>query len=81
MNVTGNTTMPVVNNTYTIARREIDTFIDNYVKPYPGRFAAFTMADFAQWEDPVSARRLVCRALHRPTGSGSGQGGLWAQGH
>lgn len=56
VNVTGNTTMPVVNNTYTIARREIDTFIDNYVKPYPGRFAAFTMADFAQWEDPVLLR-------------------------
>lgn len=56
VNVTGNTTMPLVNNTYTIARREIDVFLDNYVKRYPGRFAAFTMGDFAQWDDPVLLR-------------------------
>jgi predicted TIM-barrel fold metal-dependent hydrolase len=53
LNVTGNTTMPLVNNTYTIARRDVSCFLDNYVKRYPGRFAAFTMADFAQWDDPV----------------------------
>lgn len=53
VNVTGNTTMPLVNNTYTIARRGIESFLDNYVKRYPGRFAALTMADFAQWDDPV----------------------------
>ncbi len=53
VNVTGNTTMPIVNNTYTIARRELSRFLDNYVKRYPGRFAAFTMSDFAQWDDPV----------------------------
>lgn len=53
VNVTGNTTMPVVNNTYTIARRDIDCFMENYVHRYPGRFAALTMADFAQWGDPV----------------------------
>lgn len=53
VNVTGNTTMPIVNNTYTIARRELSCFLDNYVKRYPGRFAAFTMSDFAQWDNPV----------------------------
>jgi predicted TIM-barrel fold metal-dependent hydrolase len=53
VNVTGNTTMPLVNNTYTIARRDVSTFLDNYVKRYPGRFACMTMADFAQWDDPV----------------------------
>ena len=53
VNVTGNTTMPIVNNTYTIARRELSCFLDNYVKRYPGRFAALTMADFAQWDNPV----------------------------
>lgn len=53
VNVTGNTTMPLENNTYTIARRDVSCFLDNYVKRYPGRFAAFTMADFAQWDDPV----------------------------
>jgi len=53
VNVTGNTTLPVVNNTYTIARRDLGCFLDNYVRRYPGRFAALTMADFAQWGDPV----------------------------
>lgn len=53
VNVTGNTTMPLENNTYTIARRDLDCFLDSYVKRYPGRFAAFTMSDFAQWGDPV----------------------------
>ncbi|MHB9037554.1 MAG: amidohydrolase family protein [Armatimonadota bacterium] len=53
VNVTGNTTLPYENNCYTIVRRDIGIFIDNYVKAYPGRFAAFTMADFAQWGDPV----------------------------
>ncbi|MDY0167393.1 MAG: amidohydrolase family protein [Thermoguttaceae bacterium] len=53
VNVTGNTTMPLVNNTYTIARRDLSCFIENYVQRYPGRFAALTMADFAQWGDPV----------------------------
>ena len=56
VNVTGNTTMPLVNNTYTIARRELGCFLENYVKRYPGRFAAFTMSDFAQWDDPVLLR-------------------------
>jgi len=51
LNVSGNVVLPLVNNTYTIARVPIDTFLDNYVKPFPKRFAAFTMADFAQWED------------------------------
>ncbi len=53
VNVTGNTTMPLVNNTYTIARRDLKCFMDGYVRRYPGRFAALTMADFAQWDDPV----------------------------
>ncbi len=53
VNVTGNTTMPLENNTYTIARRDLSCFMDGYVRRYPGRFAAMTMADFAQWGDPV----------------------------
>jgi predicted TIM-barrel fold metal-dependent hydrolase len=53
VNVTGNVTMPLVNNTYSIARRELSCFLENYVRRYPGRFAAMTMADFAQWGDPV----------------------------
>lgn len=56
VNVTGNTTLPLVGNTYTIARRPLDFFIEHYVQRFPGRFAAFTMADFAQWDDPVLLR-------------------------
>jgi predicted TIM-barrel fold metal-dependent hydrolase len=53
LNVTGNVTMPLENNTYTIARRGFGLFAEHYMRRYPGRFAAFTMADFAQWGDPV----------------------------
>ena len=53
VNVSGNVTMPLEGNTYTIARRPIDVFMDNYVRAWPGRFAAMTMADFAQWGDPI----------------------------
>lgn len=56
VNVTGNVTMPLENNTYTIARREFGVFAENYIDRYPGRFAAFTMADFAQWDDPILLR-------------------------
>ncbi len=53
LNVSGNVTMPLVNNTYTIARQSFDIFMRDYVERYPGRFAAFTMSEFAQWGDPV----------------------------
>jgi predicted TIM-barrel fold metal-dependent hydrolase len=53
VNVTGNTTLPLAGNTYTIARRPLDYFMEHYARRYPGRFAALTMADFAQWDDPV----------------------------
>ncbi len=53
VNVTGNVTMPLENNTYTIARRDFAHFAEHYMKRYPGRFAAMTMADFAQWGDPI----------------------------
>ncbi len=53
VNVTGNVTLPLENNTYTIARRDLRHFVEHYMEPYPGRFAALTMSDFAQWGDPV----------------------------
>jgi len=53
VNVTGNAIMPLVNNAYTIARRDIGYFMQHYARRFPGRFAAMTMADFAQWGDPV----------------------------
>lgn len=53
INISGNVILPLENNTYTIKRIPIENFLDNYVEPYPNRFAAFTMADFAQWDDFV----------------------------
>ncbi|MHC4403333.1 MAG: amidohydrolase family protein [Planctomycetota bacterium] len=53
VNVTGNVTLPLENNTYTLVPRDLSHFIEHYVKKHPGRFAALTMADFAQWGDPV----------------------------
>lgn len=53
LNVTGNAMLPYENNTYTIQKRDIKVYLDDYVKPYPGRFAALTMAEFAQWGDPI----------------------------
>jgi predicted TIM-barrel fold metal-dependent hydrolase len=50
-NVTGNALLPYVNNTYTIERVDFDFYRRQYIDKYPGRFAAFTMSDFAQWGD------------------------------
>jgi predicted TIM-barrel fold metal-dependent hydrolase len=51
VNVTGNVGMPLVDNCYTIERREFDSFLRDYVEPHPGRFAALTMSEFARWGD------------------------------
>ena len=53
VNVTGNTTLPLEGNTYTLARQDLSFFLEHYVEKYPGRFAAMTMSDFAQWGNPV----------------------------
>lgn len=50
-NVTGNALLPYVNNTYTIERVDFDHYRRQYMVTFPGRFAAFTMSDFAQWGD------------------------------
>lgn len=53
VNVTGNATLPLENSSYTIVRRDFGHFAEHYIQKYPGRFAALTMSDFAQWGDPV----------------------------
>lgn len=53
LNATGNVTLPLEGSTYTIARRPFSVFAEQYMMAYPGRFAAFTMAEFAQWDDFV----------------------------
>jgi len=56
VNTTGNAGLPLENNCYTIERRDFGQYVDTYVRPNPGRFAALTMSDFAQWGDPVLIR-------------------------
>ena len=51
LNVTGNVKLPYDEKGYTIERRDLDVYLDNYCRAYPGRFAAFTMSDFARWDD------------------------------
>jgi len=50
LNVTGNVKLPYDEKGYTIERRDLDVYLDNYCRAYPGRFAAFTMSDFARLE-------------------------------
>jgi len=52
-NVSGNAILPYVDNAYTIQRVAFADFAQNHMARFPGRFTAFTMADFAQWQDFV----------------------------
>jgi len=47
INLTGNTAFTFVQSGYTYTPRDIGWFIDRYVSAYPGRFACFTMSEFA----------------------------------
>ncbi|MBA7610680.1 hypothetical protein ES703_17892 [subsurface metagenome] len=53
VNVTGNASLPYDEKGYTIQRREFDLFSRNYIRRFPRRFLAFTMSDFARWDDFV----------------------------
>jgi predicted TIM-barrel fold metal-dependent hydrolase len=53
VNVTGNVGMPLENNCYTIERRDFNVYKRDYIEAHPGRFAALTMSEFAQWGDFV----------------------------
>lgn len=53
VNVSGNVTVPFDERGYTLRRCEIAGFTSTYTAAHPGRFAAFTMSDFAQWDDFV----------------------------
>jgi len=56
INVTGNTQFQFVDSGYTYRMRNLGVFIDRYVKKYPGRFACFTMSNFASCQDGVLIR-------------------------
>ncbi len=51
LNVSGNVSLPFDEKGYTIRRRPFADFAGGYLRRYPGRFAAFTMSDFARWDD------------------------------
>ena len=51
VNVTGNCHLPFDQEGYTIRRRDLDEYMRGWAAPHPGRFAAFTMAEFARWDD------------------------------
>ncbi|MGA2614465.1 MAG: amidohydrolase family protein [Spirochaetia bacterium] len=51
VNVTGNCAMPFDYKGYTIKRRDLDEYETHWMKKKPGRFAAFTMSEFARWDD------------------------------
>jgi len=53
INLTGNTALRYENNEHRLFRQDLQVFMDTYVARYPGRFAAFTMSEFAQFDDPV----------------------------
>src|SRR4030043_91651 len=51
LNVTGNVSLPFDETGYSIRRRELDVYLEGWVRPHPRRFSCFTMAEFARWED------------------------------
>jgi predicted TIM-barrel fold metal-dependent hydrolase len=53
INLTGNTRLTFPESGYSFGVRDIGFFIDGYVRKHPGRFACFTMSDFANIEEPV----------------------------
>jgi predicted TIM-barrel fold metal-dependent hydrolase len=67
LNVSGNVSLPFDEKGYTIRRRPFAEFRDGYILRHPGRFAAFTMSDFARWDDFVLFRssRFVDRLIGR----------------
>jgi hypothetical protein len=51
LNATGNTCMPIEAGGYAIRRRPFSVFRRGWMDRFPGRFAAFTMSEFARWDD------------------------------
>ena len=51
LNVSGNVVLPFDDKGYTIQRCDFNDFATNYISKFPNRFLAYTMSDFAQWDD------------------------------
>ena len=63
-NVTGNVRLPYDESGYTIEPRDLGVYLDSYCSAHPGRFAAFTMSDFARWDEFT-----LFRSAENPDGS------------
>ena len=50
-NVTGNCAFPFDSKGYTIRRRDFDVYRRQWMEQAHGRFTAFTMSEFAKWDD------------------------------
>jgi predicted TIM-barrel fold metal-dependent hydrolase len=51
VNLTGNCALPFDDKGYTIRRRDLADYKRGWVDAKPGRFAFFTMSEFAKWDD------------------------------
>ncbi|HET6452716.1 MAG TPA: hypothetical protein VFI08_15460, partial [Spirochaetia bacterium] len=51
LNVTGNCALPYDEKGYTIRRRDFAEYRSRWMEERPGRFAGFTMGEFARWDD------------------------------
>jgi hypothetical protein len=71
LNATGNCSLPIEGGGYAIRRRPFSEFRAGWMDRYPGRFAAFTMAEFARWDDfrlfsgPGGGRGFVDACIQR----------------
>jgi predicted TIM-barrel fold metal-dependent hydrolase len=71
INVTGNCVLPFESGGYAIRRRPFEHFRKRWIERFPGRFAAFTMSEFARWDDfalfsgPSGAKGFVDRCLRQ----------------
>jgi hypothetical protein len=69
VNVTGNCSLPIEAGGYAIRRRPFAEFRRGWMDRFPGRFAAFTMSEFARWDDfrlfagPGGAKGFVDRCI------------------
>jgi predicted TIM-barrel fold metal-dependent hydrolase len=70
VNVTGNASLPFDGKGYTIRRRPLAEYLQGYCRPYPRRFACFTMAEFARWDEFT---------LFRTADNPSGDPGRWVE--
>lgn len=68
LNTTGNVMLPFDSSGYSIRRRDLSVYLEGWVRPHPRRFACFTMAEFARWEDFT---------LFRTPENPSGDAGRW----